>query len=543
MIELEENMRIDSGFSRIANHMSSWLKYSQIFGYKPSKEEIINDIRSINLEDALIIIAKFSVLNDQSKKQLKTLINASIQDREEIYSVEPFDLISLLYSIKWFLAYGLPKNESTFNNGYPDYYNIFITVLKISDYLEDNIDNEDEVQNLVLKSWLFTRPGDIDRALVRQYVMFEEIAKNKDFKNELKDSYLDIHSIFEQYYGYSIKDYISVLFALHMPSIKELNLREAFSTNNWGIDLTTFFKKVKIKNVAEQISNDLTVDINTLKTWARNTIDNPFDYEILLSKPLFKKGNWLIPFSPGILNSTIFDGLCFKINQSCAKSKIDFFSFFGRLFEQYISTLLSSAVNSAKKITNYEFIDEFLYGKENKRSPDSHVLLGRTLLIFECKGGRIRKETKISAEPEFSKKDFEKYAIEPIKQANKAYTNILSKKPSIFKNVNKVIILSVSLQSFPKIPKFNDLIADLKGNLHPHIKEIDYIGLYDLELLAYLISHHDITVYKFIKNKKVLDDFIPYRNYYYDKYGGIKRPDLLNEKYMECTNIIRTTLF
>lgn len=205
--------------------------------------------------------------------------------------------------------------------------------------------------------------------------------------------------------------------------------------------------------------------------------------------------------------------------------------------------MLSSAVNSAKKITNYEFIDEFLYGKENKRSPDSHVLLGRTLLIFECKGGRIRKETKISAEPEFSKKDFEKYAIEPIKQANKAYTNILSKKPSIFKNVNKVIILSVSLQSFPKIPKFNDLIADLKGNLHPHIKEIDYIGLYDLELLAYLISHHDITVYKFIKNKKVLDDFIPYRNYYYDKYGGIKRPDLLNEKYMECTNIIRTTLF
>ncbi|TFI44269.1 hypothetical protein E4O93_21145, partial [Diaphorobacter sp. DS2] len=162
-------MRINSGFSRIAKHMSSWLTYSQIFGYKPSKEEIINDIRSINLEDALVIIAKFSVLNDQSKKQLKTLINASIQDREEINSVEPFDLISLLYSIKWFLAYGLPKNESTFNNGFPDYYNIFITVLKISDYLEDNIDTEDEVQNLVLKSWLFTRPGDIDRALVRQY--------------------------------------------------------------------------------------------------------------------------------------------------------------------------------------------------------------------------------------------------------------------------------------------------------------------------------------------------------------------------------------
>lgn len=50
--------------------MSTWLTHSQIFGTKPSKADIIKDIRSINRDEAIVILAKFSMLNSISKARL-----------------------------------------------------------------------------------------------------------------------------------------------------------------------------------------------------------------------------------------------------------------------------------------------------------------------------------------------------------------------------------------------------------------------------------------------------------------------------------------
>lgn len=47
--------------------------------------------------------------------------------------------------------------------------------------------------------------------------------------------------------------------------------------------------------------------------------------------------------------------------------------------------------------------------------------------------------------------------MKPIKQANDAYVEIL-KESNIFNDVNKVYILSISLQSLPRIPKYHGLM-------------------------------------------------------------------------------------
>ena len=124
--------------------------------------------------------------------------------------------------------------------------------------------------------------------------------------------------------------------------------------------------------------------------------------------------------------------------------------------------------------------------------------MGKTLLIIECKGGRIRKETKVTADPNISTKDFEKYVMRPIKQANDAYEEIL-KDSEIFKDVNKVYILSVSLQSFPRIPKYHELLSreEFINSLHPTVKFFDYIGLSELELIAYIIETRKNQFLKF----------------------------------------------
>jgi hypothetical protein len=530
-----------SGFSRISKHMRTWLTHSEIYGSKASLEEIINDIRSINMEEALTILAKFSVLDKESKKTLKNTLSRFVIDKDLFRAAEPFDLINLMYSVKWFIAYG--SNDYIFyKKKFPKSFHVFLTLLKISDFMVENLDSSDDVQKQVLKSFLFNRPGELANALVRQHVMFEDIARDRNLFNGFEKEFIDIHSIFENEYGYTIKQYVSTLFALHRPCIQELNLRDAFTNINWGIDPENFFNDIKIREIAESITTELTVNVESLKTWATDSLSNPFDYEILLSKPFFSSNGRLIPFSPGLLNSTIFDGLCFKLNSSCRKVKKDFFGFFGRLFEHYVSRTLENAVQNSDKIP-YKFIDEFTFGKENKRSSDAYLLLGRSLLIIECKGGRLRKETKISAEPKFSEEDYNKYAVDPIEQANTAYKEILQTEPGRFNNAKKVYVLSVSLQSFPKIPTYSQISADLKLNLHPDIKEIDYLGLSELELLAYIINSHDFTLFRFISNKKIHDDFIPYAHYYYDKFGRIKQTEYHSRVFNTCINGIKETLF
>ncbi len=49
------------GFSKISSFMKICLSYSQIFGQKASIEEIKHDLRCINIDDALSILAQFTV--------------------------------------------------------------------------------------------------------------------------------------------------------------------------------------------------------------------------------------------------------------------------------------------------------------------------------------------------------------------------------------------------------------------------------------------------------------------------------------------------
>jgi hypothetical protein len=178
-------------FSRIADYMRTWLKYSQIFGFRATKDEIIKDIECIDVNEAITILAKFSVLDDQSRNILINELKPFINEKDILDSVEPFDLINLLYAIKWFIAYGCKEKKDNFKNNFPNSFNIFLIVLKISDYMVDSLDSRDDAEEQVLKSWLFNRPGEIDKALIRQHVMFEEIARSKDlFKKKISSTYI-----------------------------------------------------------------------------------------------------------------------------------------------------------------------------------------------------------------------------------------------------------------------------------------------------------------------------------------------------------------
>ncbi|MBY0160203.1 hypothetical protein H0178_31270 [Cytobacillus firmus] len=545
IIILKDRVRkLPKDFSKISDHVKTYLTYSAFFDRIASIEEIRHDLHCINLDEALYILSQLTLMEENSKVRLRNQLKQSVttNDLDYLNTLEPFDVSNLMYTMKWFIAYGTKNAITSFNNGYDNVFNVFLTVLKITDYMVESIDGYIDVQDVVLKSSLLLRDTQLDRALIRQHMIFEEIARDRE-RFAPKD-FVDIHSAFEEKYGYSISQYISVTFTLNIDCIKGRLLEDIINDTEWGINPDIFFDKVSIKTTALSIFNDLIVDPLDLRQWARNTINNPYDFEAMLVNPMFLFKNRAYPFSPGNMNSVLFEGLYFKIRNCYDQKDRSFLDFYGRLFEAYVSDLLKAAVRDAK-ITGYQFIEEFTYGKQNNRSSDAYILLGKSLLIIECKGGKIRKQTKLEADGKTSRGDFEKYVMDPILQVSTTYSEIKKNDPNTFEKVKKAFVLSVSSHSFPRLPRYIALIddPDWKKNLNPIIKEFDYLGINEIEIVAYIINKLDSSIFSFIQTKRRVDDFTPYANYYYRKYGKIKRTDSQDKKLKEVLNIIKKNIF
>ncbi|WP_211656251.1 hypothetical protein [Planococcus alpniumensis] len=499
-------------FASRYNYMSTWLTYSQLFNRKASKEEIIADIQRFELSEALIILAKFSVLDEEGKRKLMEYLGPQMRNQFFVRNTEPVVLITVLYSFKWFLAYGTENPKYAFTTGQSKLDNLLTTILKIADLIEAETDNTNDIniEDQILKASLFSLPGEMDQGIIRQHLMFEDIAR----KAEDSNSYIDIHSIFEREYGYSIKQYVSTVFSLEQLVVQGVTLENLTSFRPWGIKPSMYFNESQMKDTALKITEELSTNIDLLRNWAKKTLNNPYDYEQLLKTPLLKVNEFIIPISDAFIQQALFDGLYFKIDTACKNNKKDFPQFFGEIFEKYVQRVLQSSVGESEKL-NYQYINEFLLkDKTNDWSSDAFVKLGKSLLIVECKSGRILKETKVSADRKKGNDKFKIYASEAIRQANDAYKAALQHKSGKFEQVEQVTIISVSMQSFPKLPSYNQMLEQLKLELHSHVKIIDYVGLSDLEILASVISQNDSSVFSYIESKKANNEYLSYYEFH-----------------------------
>lgn len=285
---------ITEEFRKISSVMGSYLTYEQLFPYKPSQEEVIKDIQSIEVEKALAIISKFTLYNEQLKKEQVQQLKDNFLCEEDVANIDSiylFDFINLNYAIKMFLAYGLKNPTNKFENNFSETYNVLLTVLKITSLIKDDVDTEKGLQETILKTWLASRTEDITRIVSRQYEIYENIFNNFD-KND--PEFIDIHTLFEEFYGYSIKDYISVIFPIHAKLSRTEN-ETLLSNELIGIS-EDYYKTTSVKNIYKKILDDLTVNVDDLKKWALNSIENYYDAEGLISKPIFYYDNHYVIF-------------------------------------------------------------------------------------------------------------------------------------------------------------------------------------------------------------------------------------------------------
>lgn len=539
------------------NDFSQLTKITKIYatnimfeGRKASKEEITKDIEKVDLERALIILSRLSILDDEGIENLKLNIFKNYYGQDDFNKIVLISPDAIFFTMKWFLAYGVkrftPINEITKNE--------LLHVLHIILKLSDHIDIEDSAMSKGLKSknsivgkivhdnrrWLdgqytdaenkifrssLQKTGKVNasgRALVKQHIMFEKIARTPDLFPTKE--FLDIHSAFEQEYGYSIKEYVSVVFMITKNCWSQISIDQLLS-NAVERDPHIYFRTTTKQDTANQIWNELTVDPLDLKSWAQNTLNNSYDHEAIQENPLFMIKNKIVCSSPMLMENLLFEGLIYKIAKCFRGTR--FFDFYGRIFEEYVNQTLASAVENSS--LPYKFIKEFSYGKENKASSDAYLKLGKSLLIFECKSGRVSKRSKLQGVAE-ADDDYKKYVIEPLEQARDAYEAIKKSKNNKIGKINKVFVIAVSGHAFPKVIKYQE---DLESrNLKQGIKEIkiyDYIGLETIENFASFIENYDKSIFKLLRNKFNQMKYLPYDSFFWFKNYDLWRPNWHDE--------------
>lgn len=341
--------------------MKYYLTYKEVMGLNliEKKENIIKKIRELNQNDVIKVLSMLNALSLEEKEKLKLdALNPICNINLEDYHF--YDTSNILYTLKWVIAYGKSSNHSRKSSRYL-LIEVILLVLKTADHMFDE-KNSETPEEIYTKLVLFNREADFDRSLIRYKAIFENIARVEKTYNGKQ---YDIHTIFEEKYGYSMKQLVSVIFTTTHKILKGVTQAELHDYKNHCINLDVFFDKLSVnKDTARKIVEDLSITPEALKDLARKSLNNAFDNEYLITYPFLKVDNKVVIVSKEILNNTIYNGLFFKV-LDCFEDRNSFFGYFGNLFEIYASTILREACISSK--VGYEYIDEFKYGVEKNR--------------------------------------------------------------------------------------------------------------------------------------------------------------------------------
>lgn len=410
----------------------------------------------------------------------------------------------LLHLWKWLFAYG---DESRLNFEVDVelglktlIYHCLITSDHL--YLKDI-----DLKYQMVSNASFNLQEDVGASIARTAYIYFILAQDKTLYE--KKEFIDINSDFETKYGYTIKEYLAILFGFIAVFMKRGDIGQ-----NWVKNIDLIFSDTKLANKATTIISPLIINFHEAKNWSINTLDSTWDFSLFKQKPLFIIDNKnIMPISLKVLYEQVFIGLFHKIRQCYDENDKRFLSFFGRPFEKYIERVTANSISLSK--LPFVIIPEFNYGKDSsKRSPDMMVRLGDKLLAVEAKSHRMTIRSQIEMNPDGIERDINKMIIKPIKQVHDKVKELMENKHSQLVGVKEVYLMVVNLGDFPSLPPIEAQIAEnLKKYFKIPIKSYFHLSVEEYEMLCYLSEKKQI--FKVLDNKSRLAPDLDFKNFLY----------------------------
>ena len=195
-------------------------------------------------------------------------------------------------------------------------------------------------------------------------------------------------------YYFDIPAHFEALFLSILPRVIFGPQDLASNPNNFGIS-NKFFEQTPIKSFHHNAFFELVSA--TPDQFRKEMLDkSPLlsDFTVIRNKPFAQTKDRLIPLDMPMCIEKFENAVFWSIFTPLSdKRKIEFSSFWGRLFEDYVCWLLTNSVNM--ELNYFCPMPHYADGQEEEVC-DGIVICGTTAVFIECKGGLVRGDCKYS---------------------------------------------------------------------------------------------------------------------------------------------------
>lgn len=526
----------------MAEYIGTYATYSDVFGFRYKQDELIDLIKELPIGGVLNVLSQLGSIPGNDKTIRTDFFNYLHAINPDLRIIEEKVSSHFLYSNqgllavwKWLLAYGdMDRLEEEILIIRAINIIVYLNLI-VSDYLYDEKMDFEKIKYDMFSNAVFNSESDFRNSLARAALMFDEIAGDNTFFNPKE--YLDIKKAFFEHYGYSIKEYLSVIFALFAGFMKP----KIEVTPEWNRS-SDFFSASKIPAIANGILEELSMTISEGSKWSQDTLHEPWNYTKFRQKPFLKLENGaFFPINIKYLYEQVFDELYFKIRQSFPGNSTQIFSFYGRCFEIYIEILAQKAIDSSP--LPYRLIKEFSFG--SKKSPDVMIRLGNKLLAVEAKAKRLSMDAFILGSKDAIEKDTDRMVIEPIVQLHNRLKELKEIDHEALHGINEIYLLSVTLGGFPTLTPFEeDIRLSVEKSFEIPIKAYYHADIEEFEMLSEIISRKNAKpIFQYLDNKKKYADNVPLKNFLFSSHLKPRRLKYIAEKFNRHIDEISGIIF
>lgn len=526
--------------------------YSELFQRKHDREVLKEALPTLSLGGLLSILSQITYLevNNENVKRLfkdyfsvfeKEFLGSEENKKIKLEKIDNYVLYSpqgLLSVWKWLLAYG-DKNKLTEDiNIDKGIFEVIYLCLIVSDYLYEK--DPGNIKYEMVRNKAFNQNEDLLSSIARSKHIYIDLARNKDLY--IPKEYVDFNLQFKNTYGYSLEEHFSIIVGIMTSFHKKDDIIEG----NWTSNFNKYFSTTKLTEIAFDIVDSLTAEFDELTDWAKENLDNPWSFIEFRKKPLFKiNKNTVLPISYKLFKEQLFEGVFHKIRACYPEDDLKFNTFFGRPYEKYIEILMEKVKNFSGQ-NKYEFIKEFEYDRDKKKSPDVMLKLGNQLLVIEAKSKRLTLNALEGDDHDSIEKAQEDLVLSPIKQAHDRIVEILnSNKKNVFQDIKNYYIAVVNIKDFPTLPPIE---IEIKEKLEQYfdipIKGFYHMDIKEYEMLCHLIGRKTKRpIFSILDNKYNKYPGIPFTNFLDATSLPMKRPKFIEEKGKEFFEVMKEKLF
>lgn len=495
------------------------------FRSKTMDFRIFQSLLSVPLESGL----KISLLNLNVYNYSK---DTRMNRHKHIISLQ-----MLLVFLKQLIAYGNHEtlDDSNYTITFEDYKEIIDLQLQMIEMYDSFFEsmNEKEQAHFIYANYHINYEKCVANSAIRNYYMFNVLALSPDnFENEIKGEWRNYVIDFKNKYGFSILEYMAVMFYELIPFY---NSNKSLSYVSMWRKVESIYSNTKIYKQSKIIVSELSASIGDLYDWAKSSLDNPWDFLPFYSKPFIKCGDEHIAISDFTSKNALSENLYWLIRDCYDKSDSRCMAFYGRLYEKYIQKITESALYSNRSLT---YIEEFKCKSGNKSS-DAYIESGTDLIIVECKGFSVLADTITKGEriEDNNKKLF----INPILQADERFKEIVE-KDGLFSNITQTYIISITTDNINAVPSYYEEIYKVidKEKKSPITKYVYNLNIEEYEQLMYY-AENNFDIVSILKDYYESQTLIPFTMYLSKKYTdslGLKTK-FMDSTYREFSYTIR----